>query len=716
MNIKLYITGILTAGILMHTSCSDQIAGDNLAPGDEAVTLSGITTRANGDTYTNLHLRAIVDNDLTNIYIGETPITPQGGLYETQTTPLTFPGGTPYYPLGDNEIYLYAYTGQLEGTSNMRVRAGQSLDNDYLLSNYGTRSGYLSPTTEGEGTSGSAKNPAEILQFRHVMTQVEVAVEIDPDGNPGVVTEEPENIEIQLRNVVAQGVYNITNVAPTAGTETTVSVATGTSGTYTLRKGINYLVPNRSDLIQDDFTHLVIDDYTASQSDLANLQMDHLTGNTQAYLLPGYAYKITLLLRRLNVQSITIEQIEWNPHGVNPGEIGSDPYTLALDLGDYLNTGDDEIIKAVLWGDDGLQYVGQLNNGELEFVSLPKGGVSSVSLYTKLGLLLTGAPNSYTFDPVGSILYMQLSTAGMQLQNGSAANSESNPYLVYTPVQLMNLDKETGRFYRQMNDIDLDQLIYSESNTLGPIDSFDGIFDGNGYRLNNLYVTGTGLVHTNNGTIRNLHIDSGCLNATGENVAGSICAVNNGTLVACVNEARIIYAPAVAGGICGTNTAGGQIIGCVNTGNIEQGTILGGICGNNENPSANTFISCVNTGMLNRTDITYIGGIVGQSADAPGTDLIHYSFWLVGTAAPAFGATEYPTGNNANIGTVEVAALSPEKLRDTMQQGVNPDAQETLDLLNLGLQQTGWNTDYEYVLNQETTGSVWPIPRPITQF
>ncbi|MCD8260579.1 MAG: hypothetical protein LUD15_03050 [Bacteroides sp.] len=302
----------------------------------------------------------------------------------------------------------------------------------------------------------------------------------------------------------------------------------------------------------------------------------------------------------------------------------------------------------------------------------------------------------------------------MQLENGSAANSESNPYLVYTPVQLMNLDKETGNYYRQMNDIDLDQLVYSESNILGPIDSFSGNFDGNGYRLNNLYVTGAGLVHTNNGTIRNLHIDSGRLNAIGEAVVGSLCSINNGTLIACVNEARIINAPAVVGGICGTNTATGQIIGYVNTGNIEEGTTLGGICGINENTSANTFVSCVNTGMLSR-DATRIGGIIGQSADSPGTDLIHYSFWLVGTAAPIFGATEYPTGNSADIGTVEVAALSPEKLRDTMQ-GVNTDAQETLDLLNLGLQQMGWSTDYQYVLNQETTGSVWPIPRPITQY
>ncbi|MCD8260580.1 MAG: fimbrillin family protein [Bacteroides sp.] len=264
MNIKLYITGFLTAVLLIHTACSDQIAGDTITPGDEAVTLSGITTRANGDTYTDLYLRAIVGSDLSNLYIVETSITPQGGLYEAQTTPLTFPGGTPYYPLGDNEIFFYAYTRQLEGTSNMRIRAGQSLDNDYLLSNYGTRSGFPSPTTEGSGTPGSAKNPAEILQFRHVMTQVEVVIEIDPDGNPGVVTEEPENIEFQLTNVVAEGVYNITHTTPTAGSETTADVATGTSGTYTLRKGINYLVPNGIDLLQEDFTRFVIDDYTAS--------------------------------------------------------------------------------------------------------------------------------------------------------------------------------------------------------------------------------------------------------------------------------------------------------------------------------------------------------------------------------------------------------------------------------------------------------------------
>ncbi|MCD7936173.1 MAG: hypothetical protein LUG98_04870 [Tannerellaceae bacterium] len=89
--------------------------------------------------------------------------------------------------------------------------------------------------------------------------------------------------------------------------------------------------------------------------------------------------------------------------------------------------------------------------------------------------------------------------------------------------------------------------------------------------------------------------------------------------------------------------------------------------------------------------------------------LIRNSFWLVGTAAEVFGGQENPVGNTVDIGTVEVSALSPEKLRNDLSARESA-SDSTISLLNAALQETGWGDDYIYILDQNQTGSVWPVP------
>ncbi|MCD7936172.1 MAG: hypothetical protein LUG98_04865, partial [Tannerellaceae bacterium] len=176
----------------------------------------------------------------------------------------------------------------------------------------------------------------------------------------------------------------------------------------------------------------------------------------------------------------------------------------------------------------------------------------------------------------GSGLTVLLSAGGMRLENPELPAAEDNPYLISTPVQVFNIAKDLTASYKQMNDIDVDRLSYTDARPLVPLETFSGIFDGNGYRIQNLVMSGPGLITRNEGTIKDLFIVSGRINAAGQQVAGSICAVNAGTIVACVNEARIVGAPGIVGGICGTNEAGATIIACVNNGNIEAGVTLGG--------------------------------------------------------------------------------------------------------------------------------------------
>lgn len=712
MRLKLYITGLLGVFLFSQTSCSDDIQDNSLSPGEGAITLSGLTTRTSAADHPDLYLQAVVAADPTQTYISQTAITAPNGLEASTPHSLSFTGGSPFYPIGDHEIRFFAYTGEADNNGYISLAAGQDPVNDAILSNQGYRNSDLSTlTTEGEGTPGTSEDPAVILQFRHVMTQLEVIILVDSTETPEYVDPPPTTVSFTMDGVYATGVYPITALAPVTGSETSATVATTLAGAYTVKEGINYLVPSGANLVGKTLNSLQIDDYTATSADLANYQITFQDGNTDGILVPGYAYTLTFSIRRLEVQAITLKQVEWNATEVVPDDISYTPYELALDLGAYENTDADSIIKTVLWTASGKEYVGaRLENGNIGFVTLPNETVDSVALYTTLGRLLTEEPDNYTYNPTLSTLTLTLSVGGMKPEDTSLPASASNPYLIRTPVQVFNIAKDLTSHYKQANDIDVDRLHFSDSAPLGPLATFEGTYDGNGFKVNNLIMTGAALVLRNEGTIRNLHIASGRINASGESVAGSICAVNAGTLVACINEAQIIDMTGVAGGICGRNESIGEVIGCVNSGNLETettSTILRGICGENENTGDNAFVACVNTGTLSRNAAT-LGGIIGTTTSSTGTFVISTAYWLVGTAAKIIGGSESAIGAGTVGFTGIVAAASAERLR--RQTGYETDVDETLQYLNDALATTAWGTQYEFIVDQETTGSVWPTP------
>ncbi|MCD8177010.1 MAG: fimbrillin family protein [Tannerellaceae bacterium] len=710
MTRKLYILMLLAGILLGHVACSDK--QEPLQPDEEnSINLYGLGTRADGDVYTNLHLKAFVEGNLTELYIAETPIAVAAGLYEATPNNITFTSGNHYYPLGNNTIALYAYSGQLTNTTQMQLTSGKALTNDALLSNYGTRSDGTT-SNEGEGTLGSSQEPATIMQFRHVMTQINVEIEVDLTETPVVVDPPPTSIRFQMgTNIPATGRYAI-------DAETT-DLATNLSGSYTLTEGINYVVPSGGDITTFAFTELIIDDYRATADDLDGLRISNLNISSPAPLLmPGYAYNITFLVQRLRVEAITIELVPWNAREVNNEPITYDPYILDLDLGDYVNSGADQIEKVVLYTTDSLEYVGGLDDDGISFVNLPATAeVDSVDLYTSLGLLISLPlqTTDYTLDSgtkTGTLTAL-LSEGGMRLENPGQPPAPGNPYLISTPVQVFNIAKDLTASYKQVNDLDIDRLNYTTSSPLVPLETFEGVFDGNGYQIQNLVMTGPALIERNEGTLKNLRIASGRIDATGQCVAGSFCAVNAGTIVACINEARIVNATNIVGGICGTNEDNAKVIGCINTGNLENGVILGGICGQNNDADIYTFVSCINIGLLTKSGTT-LGGMIGTTVDSP-DPVVSTSFWLVGTAAKTFGGPETSVGSGF-IGDDDVSALSPEKLRNDLSAlERDTDAETTVILLNTALQNyTTWGDQYHYVLDQEETGSVWPIPQKIT--
>ncbi len=708
MKNKIFNLLLLFISIAGQLACSDKIEENGNNPDEGQVHLSGALTRANGDLYPNLYLKAVVDVDTSQVYIAETPFTVPDGLEEAAPNDIVFTNGSPYYPLGDNEIRFFAYSRPLDSYGRMQLTSGTGLENDAILSNQGYREGVTGLTPERVGTPGSAKAPATLLQFRHVMTRIDVVIQVDSTELPTFVDPPPKEIYLGIDGIWSGGAYLLTNAAPELGNEAGAAVATDLTGSYLLREGTNYVVPTGQELTAGGVLSLQIDDYTATAADLAALAVTNLVAGAAAPLVSGYAYTLTVNLRRLGVGSILLEHVEWDTSEVTPEDIGYDSYALTLDLGEYDDTAEEDwITKVILWSDDGKEYVGESNatRDAINFVLLPQTAVDSVALYTELGMLIRMEPDSYTYSGTTGTLALQLTAGGMRLENPSGVPGPTNPYLIYTPVQIFNIAKDLTGTYQQMADLDISRLTYAGRALLEPLGTFTGMFDGNGYRLNNMVLTGPGLVERNEGVLKNINIDSGRINADGETVAGSLCAVNAGIIVACINGAKIANAVGTVGGICGENEATGRIIACVNTGDVENGVLLGGICGSNQNTDQYAIMACINTGLLAKSGTT-IGGIIGESADSPDIVVLN-SFWLVGTAAHEFGGMESAVGSGTVV-SEEVTALSPEKLRDDLS--APSDTEPTLELLNDALDLSPYAGEFEYVLDQNVTGMVWPVP------
>ncbi len=703
-------------------ACTDDRVDSTVVTGDVPIELSGIApdaisaraTRAPGQNESNLYLKAVVEGTGAT-YITQTRINCPSGLSETDPRDMQFVSGSYYYPLGQQPIRFFAYSGQESG-GFMTLTAGSTPNQDALLSNYGKREDGTS-SDPGDGTLGSSDNPAALLYFRHVMTQLTVNVEIDSTEKPDTVTKLPATVKFTMDDIPYIGKYAIDAIAPDPSDEASADKAVNTTGNYTVQLGTNYLVPNGASLVGKKLKTLIIDNFEATQDDLDGYEIEVSPDNaisTNMAMLPGYAYTLTFLVRRLKVVGIKLEKVNWKVEEIDQDGVTYVPEYLTLDLDKYSNTGADTITKTVLFTDDLLQYVGRPEDGggdnaRMQYVTLPAAGkVDSIQLYTKNGLLIATRVQTSVYN--GTTLSLPLSAAGMlPVDNSLPYNPTTNPYAVTNPHQFVNVAKAPGDSYRQLINIDMDALVAEVDQTVPSINEFTGHYDGQDYWVSNVRISGPGMIRVNKGTLENVRLESGYIDANGQSVAGSLCGTNEGTLLACVNEARIINASGTVGGICGVNASAGWIVACVNMGNIPVGSTIGGICGDNRNTAAGAIVSSFSTGMLNR-NATTLGGICG-TATASSNEVLNTCFWLVGTVGRGIGTSEVAVGSNNTVGMTDVSDVSPERLRNETS-ATETSADGILTLLNnaLAVSPVPEAANYRFVLNQILTASVWPIP------
>ncbi len=706
MNTYRYLICLLIGSVFFLSSCSTDSDEGELRIENDRISLSA-TLRSGTINKTRLYLKAFLPGP-PNVYFDETLITVADGLEENEEKSVLFPGGTPYYPLGEEQISIFGFTGKLYDGSEMVLKAGLGDQFDAVLSNNGVRQTPQPGDDETtDGTQGSSSNPAILLNFRHVMTQLNVKVKIDSTEVPHVDAQ-PRQVKFKIPGVVSQGYYGIRAAEPDPLDEGNAAVAVRGTGSYEIRLGTNYLVPTGLSLDNLKLTELIIDDYTATPADRDNFIIHAENSNGSTKLLPGYAYNMTFVLNRLKVDSIRITRVEWQTQPVE-SEVSYEPYTLQLSLeGGYINDNSDTITKVVLHTTDKM-YVGSADpatRGNFDFAVLPgNGSVRQVELFTAKGLLLSTPIN--TGDYSGNALRMTISAGGMLLASSGSPNSESNPYLITTPVQFMNVDKEPGAHYRQVETVDLNTLnLIGAERIFNGFGDFSGSYDGYGNRIDGLDIEGPGLFKSNSGTLKNIRIYSGTMDAGGEQYAGSLCGTNRGTIVACFNEARLADGTGTIGGICGLNDTNGQIIACLNTGTILQGNIVGGIAGENRNTSEGAISACINTGMLNPT-ATYLGFITGTSSASP-NNVIRVSFALVGSVQRVLGGDELPNGSE-NMDYYDTSVLYPEILRNGLLPGESEE-RRIVNRLNAEIATTPWNGIYKYIIDRVATGNTWPVP------
>lgn len=145
-----------------------------------------------------------------------------------------------------------------------------------------------------------------------------------------------------------------------------------------------------------------------------------------------------------------------------------------------------------------------------------------------------------------------------------------------------------------------------------PIDTYQGIFDGQNYTINGLYYKNTDkssyggfiLKTKESSVIKNLSLENSYIYA--DKMVGGICGYNSGTILNCTNNATVVGKNSSIGGISGYSTTTGEFKNCINNGTVSGNCYVGGICGEN----ASNILNCYNTSAISGNNS--VGGIYGR--------------------------------------------------------------------------------------------------------
>ena len=244
----------------------------------------------------------------------------------------------------------------------------------------------------------------------------------------------------------------------------------------------------------------------------------------------------------------------------------------------------------------------------------------------------------------------------------AGAGTPEDPFKIYTAEQLLKVSQlvNSGNStyqsasYIQMNDIDLSTVCSPTIGTDGtavnwfPIGrnvSFEGVYDGGGYSVSNLYFFSEsegrcGLFYQNKGTVRNVTVTE-CDITAAESFVGAVVGYNDGgTVVNCHSDNGVLRSSdQYLGGVVGMSS--GVVIACSNTSTVNctssYMSSTGGIVGVSEN----NVLACFNSGSVSGMH-TGVAGVVGLIG-AENVNIL--SCYNTGTVTNSNSSSYYATGS-----------------------------------------------------------------------
>jgi hypothetical protein len=223
-------------------------------------------------------------------------------------------------------------------------------------------------------------------------------------------------------------------------------------------------------------------------------------------------------------------------------------------------------------------------------------------------------------------LFIVVCTVTAPVLGYSGGTGEPNdPYQIATAqdlIDLGNTPQDYDKHFILIADIDLSGQSFTEALIAPDTDSsawgfqglpFTGVFDGQGYSVKQLHITGDdylGLFGQSdpNAIISNLGVQAVDVNGTDDYIGGLV-GDNYGSLINCYSIGTVtgVY---FAGGLVGNNY--GSLIDCYSTSTVTGGYDAGGLVGNNVYGS---LINCYSTGAVTGYGffVNSIGGLVGTN-------------------------------------------------------------------------------------------------------
>jgi hypothetical protein len=193
------------------------------------------------------------------------------------------------------------------------------------------------------------------------------------------------------------------------------------------------------------------------------------------------------------------------------------------------------------------------------------------------------------------------------------SGTAGDPYQISNADELQAMNTDPDACYILVNDIDCSGMdTWNGGQGFEPVDNFTGIFDGDGYVIEGLYINRpysyVGLFESvKNGEIKNTALEDVDISSYGGGVSGGLAGYTLSADISGCHVTGCIYGQHFVGGLVG-HVYSGMIGSCYSTTNNYGSWNVGGLAGYAE---LGRIYQSFATGIVNGTE--RLGGLVGET-------------------------------------------------------------------------------------------------------